>query len=91
MVGPEPLRANEEPMNPWIQRVIEHLSPRIGRMTASNAVTLAVRKMGVTPEAVRREDLPDIARNVSTILRVFVGLEAAAQLEAEIAGLEVEE
>lgn len=78
-------------MNPWIQQAIEHLSPRIGRMTASNAVTLAVRKMGITQDAVRREDLAEIARNVSTILRVFVGSEAAAQLEEEIAGLEVEE
>lgn len=78
-------------MNPWIQRTVEHLSPRIGRMTASNAVTLAIRKMGIAPEAVRREDLSEIARNVSTILRVFVGSDAASQLEEEIAGLEVDE
>ncbi|MBK6315236.1 MAG: hypothetical protein IPF53_13250 [Blastocatellia bacterium] len=78
-------------MNPWLHRAVEHLAPRIGRVTASNAVTLAVRKMGIATDAVRREDLPDIARNVSTILRVFLGSEAAAQLEEEIAGLEVEE
>ena len=78
-------------MNPWLHHAVEHLAPRIGRMTASNAVTLAVRKMGITTDAVRREDLPEIARNVSTILRVFLGSEAAAQLEEEIAGLEVEE
>ena len=78
-------------MNPWLHRAVEHLAPRIGRVTASNAVTLAVRKMAIATDAVRREDLPDIARNVSTILRVFLGSEAAAQLEEEIAGLEVEE
>jgi hypothetical protein len=78
-------------MNPWLHRAVEHLAPRIGRMTASNAVTMAVRKMGISPDAVRREDLHEIARNVSTILRVFVGSDAAAQLEEEIAGLEVEE
>lgn len=78
-------------MNPWFHRAVEHLAPRIGRTTASNAVTLAVRKMGIAPEAVRREDLHEIARNVSTILRVFVGSDAASQLEEEIAGLEVEE
>jgi len=52
---------------------------------------LAVRKMGIAPDTVRRDDLREIARNVSTILRVFVGTDAAAVLEEEIAGLEVEE
>lgn len=78
-------------MSPWLQCTIDHLAPRIGRTTASNAVMLAVRKMGIAPDTVRREDLRDIARNVSTILRVFVGTDAAAVLEEEIAGLEVEE
>jgi hypothetical protein len=78
-------------MNACVQRVVDHLSPRIGKMTASNAVRLAASKIGLAPEAVTREDLPEIARNVSTILRVFLGSEAASQLEAEIASLEVDE
>jgi hypothetical protein len=60
-------------------------------MTATNAVRLAAVKAGIAPESLSQEDLPDLARNVSTILRVFLGSEAAAQLEAEIASLEVHE
>ena len=60
-------------------------------MTATNALALAASKIGVSPENISKEDLPELARNVSTILRVFLGLEAATQLEAEIASLEVEE
>ena len=67
------------------------LSPRIGKLTATNAVSLAASKIGVSPEKISKEDLPELARNVSTILRVFLGSEAATQLEAEIASLEVEE
>lgn len=78
-------------MSPFAQRVVDHLAPRIGRMTATNAVLLAASKIGASPESLAKEDLPEIARNVSTILRVFLGSEAARQLEAEIASLEVEE
>ena len=78
-------------MNTCVQRVVDHLSPRIGKMTATNAVRLAASKIGVNPETLTRDDLPAIARNVSTILRVFLGSEAASQLEAEIASLEVAE
>jgi hypothetical protein len=74
-----------------MQRVVDHLSPRIGRMTATNAVLRAASKMGADPESLSKEDLPEIARNISTILRVFLGSEAATQLEAEIASLEVAE
>ena len=74
-------------MNVWVQRAVDHLSPRIGRMTALNTVRLAASKIGLDPEQVTREDLPAIAQNISTVLRVFVGADAAAQLEAEIAAL----
>jgi hypothetical protein len=60
-------------------------------MTAINAVRLAASKIGVSPDALTRDDMPEIARNVSTILRVFLGSEAAAQLEAEIAAFKGEE
>jgi glycerol-3-phosphate O-acyltransferase len=78
-------------MNACLQRVVDHLSPRIGNMTAANAVRLAASKIGADPDALTEDDLPEIARNVSTILRVFLGTEAASQLEAEIASLEVRE
>jgi len=78
-------------MNPWLQRAIDLLAPRIGRVTATNSVTLALRKMGAASDSVGREHMPEIARNVSTILRVFLGSDAAAQLEEELATLEVEE
>lgn len=78
-------------MSPCLERVVELLAPRIGRRTASNAVILAARKLGVPPEDVSRAHLPEIARNASTILRVFLGTEAARQLETEIASLEVSE
>ena len=76
-------------MNACGQRVVDLLSPRIGKMTATNALALAASKIGVTPDNLSKEDLPELARNVSTILRVFLGSEAATQLEAEIASLEV--
>ncbi len=60
-------------------------------MTAMNAVVLAARKLGVEPESVTAADLPGIARNVSTILRVFLGAAAARELEIEIASLEIPE
>jgi hypothetical protein len=78
-------------MNACLQRVVDHLSPRIGKITATNAVLLAASKIGVAPENIGRQDLPEVARSVSTILRVFLGTGAATQLEAEIASLEVEE
>ena len=78
-------------MNACGQRVVDLLSPRIGKMTATNALALAASKIGVTPDNLSKEDLPELARNVSTILRVFLGSEAATQLEAEIASLEVVE
>lgn len=78
-------------MNVWIQRAVDHLSPRIGTMTATKAVSLAVGKMGMSPDDVGSGDLPEIARNISTVLRIFLGSEAAAQIEQEIAMLGVEE
>ncbi len=78
-------------MNECMQRAVDHLSPRIGRMTATKAVVLAVSKMGISPDDVSRSDLPEIARNISTVLRIFLGSEAASQLELDIANLEVDE
>lgn len=78
-------------MSPSLERVVGLLAPRIGAKTAANAVALAASKVGLRPDEVRPADLPEIARNVSTILRVFLGTEAARQLEAEIATLEVHE
>jgi len=78
-------------MNPCLAAVVAYLSPRIGTKTATSAVLLAASKMGLAPSDARASDLPEIARNVSTILRVFLGSEAARQLEAEIASLEVNE
>lgn len=78
-------------MNSLGRRVVDHLAPRIGKVTATNAVVLAAGKIGVDPDRLTREDLPEIARNTVTILRVFLGPEAASQLEGEIAALEVDE
>ena len=72
-------------MSPWARRAVDHLAPRIGRLTATNAVALAAVKIGVPADAIGREHLPEIARNLSTILRVFLGTEAANQLAADIA------
>ena len=56
-------------------------------MTASNAVVLAASKIGSDPDTITHEDLPSLARNISPILRVFLGPEAAAQLSAEISNM----
>ena len=78
-------------MNAWGKRVVDHLSPRIGTTTATNAVTLASSKLGTDPDRLAKKDMPEVARSISTIVRVFLGAEAAAQIEGEIAALEVDE
>jgi hypothetical protein len=77
-------------MSPWGQRAVDHLAPRIGRLTATNAVALAAAKIGVSADAIGRDHLPEVARNLSTILRVFLGTVAAQQVAAEIARLREE-
>ncbi len=78
-------------MNALGHQVVELLAPRIGRVTATNAVLLAASKLGVDPDRLGRENLREVARDVSTILRVFLGPDAAAQIEAEIAAMAPEE
>lgn len=78
-------------MNTLGRQVVELLAPRIGRVTATNAVLLAASKIGVDPDRLTRENLRDVASDVSTILRVFLGPDAAAQIEAEIGSMMVEE
>ena len=78
-------------MNLWCQRAVDRLAPRIGKMTAENAILMAASKIGTSPDSVRREDLPGLAQNLSPILRVFLGPEAAAKLSAEIRDLEASE
>ena len=78
-------------MNALGHNVVELLAPRIGRVTATNAVLLAASKIGADPDRLTREDLPAVARDVSTILRVFLGPDAAAQIESSIVALAIEE
>jgi hypothetical protein len=71
----------------WGQHAVDHLAPRIGRITATNAVALAASKMGTTIDTITREDLPGIGENIHSILRVFIGPEAASRLSFEISQL----
>jgi len=63
--------------NPLAQRIEETLCPVIGEVLASVSIEVESKRVGKTPETIERSDLPDIAVNLLTALRLVVGEELA--------------
>ena len=70
------------------ERVEETLRPVIGTVLATVSVDVESKRIGKTPDTLERADLPMIAENLTTALRLVVGqelAEAAAKKVREIA------
>lgn len=70
------------------ERVEETLRPVIGTVLATVSVDVESKRIGKTADTLERADLPMIAENLTTALRLVVGqelAEAAAKKVREIA------
>ncbi|MCL5887220.1 MAG: hypothetical protein M1617_02820 [Actinobacteria bacterium] len=70
------------------ERVEETLRPVIGTVLATVSVDVESKRIGKTVDTLERADLPVIAENLTTALRLVVGqelAEAAAKKVREIA------
>ena len=70
------------------ERVEEMLRPVIGTVLATVSVDVESKRIGKTVDTLERADLPMIAENLTTALRLVVGqelAEAAAKKVREIA------
>ena len=63
--------------NVLAQRIEETLRPVIGTVLASVSVDVESKRIGKTAETIDRGDLPRIAENLVTALRLVVGVEMA--------------
>ena len=59
------------------QRIEETLRPVIGEVLASVSIDVESKRIGKTSDTIERRDLPDIAANLVTALRLVVGAEMA--------------
>ena len=70
------------------QRIEETLRPVVGTVLASVSVDLESKRIGKTPDTIDRDDLAEIAENLTEQLRLVVGAElaqAAAQKVRDLA------
>lgn len=59
------------------QRIEETLRPVIGEVLATVSIDVESKRIGKTSDTIERRDLPDIAANLVTALRLVVGAEMA--------------
>lgn len=59
------------------QRIEETLRPVIGSVLASVSVDVEAKRLGKTTDTIARGDLPEIAANLVSALRLVVGQELA--------------
>lgn len=64
--------------NELAQRIEEELKPLVGMVLARVSVDLESKRIGKSVDTIDRFDLPRIADNVATQLRLLVGEETAA-------------
>jgi ubiquinone biosynthesis protein UbiJ len=70
------------------QRIEETLRPVIGSVLATVSVDVETKRIGKSPDTIERTDLPAIADNLVSALRLVVGqemAEAAARQVRELA------
>ncbi|HET6351701.1 MAG TPA: hypothetical protein VFG89_06205 [Coriobacteriia bacterium] len=70
--------------NPLAQRIEETLRPVIGEVLASVSIDVESKRVGKTPDTIERADLPDIAANLLTALRLVVGEELAESASRKV-------
>lgn len=74
--------------NALAQRIEETLRPVIGTVLATVSVDVEAKRIGKDPESIARSDVPAIAENLVSALRLVVGqdlAEAAARRVRELA------
>lgn len=74
--------------NVLAERIEETLRPVIGTVLATVSVDVEAKRIGKSVDTLERADLPGIAENLSTALRLVVGrdlAEAAAKKVRELA------
>ena len=74
--------------NVLAQRIEEVIRPIVGTVLAAVSVDLESKRIGKDPDTITRQDLPDIADNLTQQLRLVVGPDlagAAAQKVRELA------
>jgi len=74
--------------NVLAQRIEETLRPVIGTVLATVSVDVEAKRIGKDPESIVRSDVPTIADNLVSALRLVVGqdlAEAAARRVRELA------
>lgn len=64
--------------NVLAQRIEETLRPVLGTVLASVSVDVEAKRIGKTVDTIERSDLPLIAENLASALRLVVGQEMAA-------------
>lgn len=64
--------------NVLAQRIEETLRPVLGTVLASVSVDVEAKRIGKTVDTIERADLPRIAENLASALRLVVGQEMAA-------------
>jgi hypothetical protein len=69
------------------QRIEEAITPVVGSVLAAVSVDLEARRIGKTADTLTRDDLDQIAENLSGQLRLVVGEELARAASARVRGL----
>lgn len=70
--------------NPLAQRIEETLQPVIGTVLATVSVEVETKRIGKSPETIDRDDLPEIAENLFTALRLVVGQQMAESAASRV-------
>jgi hypothetical protein len=66
--------------NPLAQKVVDALSPLVGKTMAESVLTVQARRLGIEVDGLSPADLPRLARQFETHLKIFVGTEKASQI-----------
>ena len=66
--------------NALANRIVEMLTPLLGKTMAESVINVQAKKIGTDPEKITRAELPQIAQRFETHLKIFVGTEKAHQI-----------
>lgn len=63
------------------------LTPYLGRTVAQTTIRMQCKVLGATPESLTAAQFPALVDRVAAGLQVFVGVEKARQIRAEMAAI----
>ncbi len=66
--------------NVLANKIVELLTPLVGKTMAESVINVQAKKLGTDPENLTAAELPQIAERFAGHLKIFVGTEKALQI-----------